>query len=248
MILEICTDSIASVRAAAEGGAGRIELCSALGDGGVTPSAGLMRQARLVKGLKMHVLIRPRGGDFVYDAAETDIMIHDIRMAIDCGADGVVIGALHPDGTIDTEICRRLADAAGDCKNITFHRAFDLCRDPFKAIDDIIGLGCNRILTSGLAQSAEAGIPVLKQLNEYAAGRIIIMPGSGIAPANAATIMKKTGCDELHGSLRETVAGSMLYRRHGIAMGTPGADEFSRSITSPELVKATLKAMKSTVK
>lgn len=243
MILEICADSIASVRAAAAGGAGRVELCSALGDGGVTPSVGLMRAARRVEGLKMHVLIRPRGGDFVYDADETECMIADIKAALECGADGVVIGALKPDGSIDTATCRRLVEAARGCGNITFHRAFDLCRDPFEALEQIIALGCNRVLTSGLAPSAEAGIDMLRRLNAMAAGRLTILPGGGVSPANAARIIRETGCRELHGSLRSTVAGPMQYRRPGVAMGNPGADEYSRSITSARLVKETIQAM-----
>lgn len=243
MILEICTDSIASVKAAADGGAGRIELCSALGDGGVTPSTGLMKQARAVDGLKMHVLIRPRVGDFVYDENEIQCMITDIKTAIDCGADGVVIGALRPDGTIDSDTVGRLVKAAGDCRNVTFHRAFDLCRDPFEALEQIIELGCNRVLTSGQAPSAEAGIPLLRQLNERAAGRITILPGGGVSPSNASRIISETGCTELHGSLRATMPSPMIYHRPGVAMGTPGADEYSLSITSAQLVRETIQAM-----
>lgn len=243
MILEICCDSIDSVRAAAEGGARRVELCSALGEGGVTPSAGLMRQARLVPGINMHVLIRPRGGDFVYDKAEVDCMVDDVRVAVDTGADGVVIGALLPDGSIDTDVCRRLIEAAGCCRNITFHRAFDLCRDPFKSLEDIIALGCNRLLTSGQARSAEAGMPLLRRLNDQAAGRIVILPGGGVSPANAAAILRGTGCRELHGSLRENLASAMTYRRDDVAMGAPGTDEYSRPVTSPRLIKETIQAM-----
>lgn len=243
MILEVCCDSIDSVHAAAEGGAQRVELCSALGEGGVTPSVGLMRQARLVPGLKMHVLIRPRGGDFVYDDAEADCMADDIKAAVDYGADGIVIGALMRDGGIDVVTCRRLIEAAGGCRNITFHRAFDLCRDPFAALDEIMAIGCNRLLTSGMARSAEEGIPLLNRLNEAAAGRIVIMPGGGVSPANVATILRGTGCREIHGSLREAVPSRMLYRRDGVSMGTPGADEYSRLITSPRLIKETIQAM-----
>ncbi len=245
MILEICCDSIAGVQAAAEGGAARVELCSALGEGGVTPSLGLMRQARLIPGLRMHVLIRPRGGDFVYDESECECMVSDVKAAVGCGADGVVIGALSPDGRVDTVTCRRLVEAADGCCDITFHRAFDLSRDPFEALEDIIRLGCTRVLTSGMARSAEVGIPILRQLHDHAAGRIIILPGGGVTPANAAVIMRQTGCRELHGSLREAVASTMSYRRDGVTMGAPDSDEYSRLVTSPRLVKETIQAMRS---
>lgn len=243
MILEICTDSIDSVLAAVAGGAGRFELCSALGEGGVTPSIGLMRQARRVEGVKMHVLIRPRGGDFVYTPSEVDAMVCDIHAAMDCGADGIVIGALLPDGRIDLTTCRRLIEAAGDCRNITFHRAFDLCRDPFGALEDIIELGCNRLLTSGQAPTAEQGVKMLRELNRRAVGRITVMPGGGVSPANAGMILLSTGCTELHGSLRAPVSSSMTYRRDNVAMGTPGADEYSRMVTSRQLVAETIRNM-----
>lgn len=244
MILEICAGSLESVRAAAAGGASRVELCAALGEGGVTPSAGMIRQARKVPGLTLHVLIRPRGGDFVYDGSEVACMADDIATAIDCGADGVVIGALTPDGRIDMDTCRRLVEAVGDRKvNITFHRAFDLCRDPFEALEDVIALGCNRILTSGLAPTAELGMPLLKDLQTAAGDRLIILPGGGVSPENAARILSHTGCTELHGSVRSTVASSMTYRRTGVAMGAPGSDEYSRKETSPELVRKLITAM-----
>lgn len=149
-ILEVCVGSVASAIAARDGGAVRVELCSALEVGGVTPSMGLMREVRAIEGLKLHILIRPRGGDFLYDDAEVACMEQDIIAARECGADGVVIGALTADGDIDVSVCRRLVEAAGNM-SITFHRAFDMCREPMQALDDIIALGCNRLLTSGRA-------------------------------------------------------------------------------------------------
>ncbi len=241
MILEVCCDSIDSVRAAAAGGASRVELCSALGEGGVTPSAGLIAEARKIGGIALHVLIRPRGGDFLYDRAEVDCMVMDIDNAVRAGADGVVIGALSPDGNIDIGTCRRLVGAAGSaCRNITFHRAFDLCRDPFRAIDEIVSLGCNRILTSGMAGNAMAGAECLKRLVEYADGRLSIMPGGGVGPHNARAILDATGCVEIHGSLRSAVDSAMGYRRPGVAMGVPGADEYSRMVASTQLVAETV--------
>ena len=139
-LLEVCAADPASVKAATEGGAARVELCSALGEGGVTPSAGLIRQALKVPGIKVHVLIRPRGGDFSYDEDEIQTMCADIRTAREAGVHGVVIGALTPEGDIDMDACRRMMSEAGDL-NVTFHRAFDLCRDPEKAVEEIIALG-----------------------------------------------------------------------------------------------------------
>lgn len=245
MILEVCTDSIDSVRASSEGGASRVELCSALGEGGVTPSLGLIKAARRVNGLILHVLIRPRGGDFIYDEAETDCMIDDIKNAVNAGADGIVIGALKPDGSIDTDTCNRIVEACGHNVNITFHRAFDLCRDPFECLETIIRLGFNRILTSGLSTDAWTGRDLLRDLNKKANGRIIILPGGGISPANAAGILKHTGCTELHGSLRSKRPSQMKFYRQEVSMGTPGTDEYTRFVTDPMLVKNTLNAMNS---
>ena len=152
-ILEVCCGDIQSIYAAKTGGAHRIELCSALSEGGVTPSAGLIREAVSSGIPAVHILIRPRGGDFLYSEDEIRLMETDIRCAVSSGVDGVVIGALTSDGDIDMTTCRRLIETAGDC-SVTFHRAFDLCRNPQKALEDIISLGCDRILTSGLARSA----------------------------------------------------------------------------------------------
>ena len=144
-ILEVCVGSVASAKAAREGGAARVELCSALEVGGVTPSLGLIHKVRAIEGLKLHVLIRPRGGDFLYDEAEVACMEQDIITARKSGADGVVIGALTLEGDIDVSVCRRLVEAAGGM-SITFHRAFDMCRNPMQALEDVIKLGCHRIL------------------------------------------------------------------------------------------------------
>lgn len=208
-ILEVCAGDLASAQTAAQGGAQRIELCSALDLDGLTPSAETIEGARRIEGLKLHVLIRPREGDFVYDEAETDSMLRDIRLAHQLGADGVVIGALTPDGDIDRSLCRRLVEAAQGMQ-VTFHRAFDHTRDPYQALEDIIALGCTRLLTSGHAPTAEAGIPLLRQLVLQANGRIIIMPGAGVSPANARHILDATGATEIHGSLRSLYDGHLL--------------------------------------
>ena len=178
-LLEVCAGDIESVYAASRGEAQRVELCSALADGGITPSTGFIRQAVRVPGMKVHVLIRPRGGDFLYTPEEVASMTDDIVAAREAGAHGVVIGALTPDGDIDMDACRQMMEAAAGM-NVTFHRAFDLCRDPFEALDHIIALGCNRLLTSGQAASALEGAPMLRQLVDRAAGRLVVLAGGGV--------------------------------------------------------------------
>ena len=198
--LEVCCADLQSVKAAIEGGAHRIELCRSLEVDGLTPSKEMM-EAAISLGIPVQVLIRPREGDFVYYEEEVQSMIRDIRLAKQLGANGVVIGALRQDGTIDEETIRRLVNEAKGL-SITFHRAFDVCSQPLEALEKIISLGCNRLLTSGQASSAEQGIPLLKQLVEQSAGRIIIMPGAGVNKDNARRILSETGAHEIHGSLR----------------------------------------------
>ncbi|MCM1483211.1 MAG: copper homeostasis protein CutC [Muribaculaceae bacterium] len=242
-VLEVCAADPSSVRAAAAGGAARVELCSALGEGGVTPSAGLIESALAVPGIKVHVLIRPRGGDFIYDEDEVSTMCADIRHARQAGVHGVVIGVLTPDGDIDVAACKRMMAEAGEDMNVTFHRAFDLCRDPQKALEDIIALGCNRLLTSGQQASALKGAGMLRSLNEQAAGRLTILAGAGVNAGNAADIMTHSGVHELHASARHTIGSPMKFRREGVNMGTPGADEYARSTTSAQIVADIVNAM-----
>ena len=199
--LEVCCADLQSVKAAIEGGARRIELCRALEVDGLTPSKEMMESA-ISLGIPVQVLIRPREGDFVYNEEEVQSMLRDIRLAKQLGANGVVIGALRQDGTIDEETIRRLMDEAKGL-SITFHRAFDVCSQPLEALEKIISLGCNRLLTSGQAAPAEQGIPLLKQLVKQSAGRIIIMPGAGVNEKNARNILSATGAHEIHGSLRK---------------------------------------------
>ena len=201
MKLEVCCADLQSVRAAVKGGAHRVELCQALEVDGLTPSEAMMESA-INMGIPVQVLIRPREGNFVYDKDEVQGMLKDIRLARRLGANGVVIGALKSDGSIDEETVRRLVDEAEDL-SITFHRAFDVCAKPLEALEQIISLGCHRLLTSGQAPTAEQGIPMLKKLVEQAAGRIIIMPGSGVNLQNTHRILSETGAHEIHGSLRK---------------------------------------------
>lgn len=235
-ILEVCAGDIDSVIAAAAGGASRVELCSALGEGGVTPSIGFIRSALKVPGIRVHVLIRPRGGDFLYTPEEVDCMVDDIVAAREAGVQGVVIGALTPDGDIDIPACKKMMDAATGI-SVTFHRAFDLCRDPFKALEDIISLGCDRILTSGQAQTALEGKDNLAGLVKRANGRIIILAGAGVSQSNAAEIINSSGTNEVHASAREAIESGMRFRHSGVSMGTPGSDEYSRKTTSADIVK-----------
>ncbi|MBR3857400.1 MAG: copper homeostasis protein CutC [Bacteroidaceae bacterium] len=198
--LEVCCGDMQSVLAAKEGGADRIELCQALEVDGLTPSAEMMAEA-IGLGIPVQVLIRPREGDFVYDEAEVETMLKEIRLAKRLGANGVVIGALKSDGSIDEETIRRLVSEATGL-SITFHRAFDVCSQPTEALEQIVSLGCHRLLTSGQAPSAEQGIPLIKRLVEQSGGRLIIMPGAGVNQENARRILSETGAHEIHGSLR----------------------------------------------
>ena len=201
LILEVCCGDLLSVQAAVEGGAHRIELCQALELDGLTPSEAMMESA-IAMGVPVQVLIRPREGNFVYSKDEVLCMLHDIRRARRLGANGVVIGALKPDGSIDEDVVRCLVEEA-EGLSITFHRAFDVCAHPEEALEQIISLGCHRLLTSGQASTAEQGIPLLRELVKQSAGRIIIMPGAGVNPLNACRILSETGAKEIHGSLRK---------------------------------------------
>ena len=198
-LFEVCTGNLASVIAAVEGGAERIELCSALSLDGLTPSIGLLKYVRQTFPLlKIHVLIRSCEGGFVYSKDDLDTMLLDIHEASSY-ADGIVCGALTQEGDIDTEALRLMVEAS-EGKPFTFHRAFDKCRNPQEALELIIDAGCKRILTSGQQPTAEQGIPLLHELNKQANGRIIIMPGGGVNEKNARLILDQTGCIEIHGS------------------------------------------------
>ena len=238
--IEICCGDLAGVLAAKEGGAERIELCAALSEGGVTPSYGLIKAA-VDSGIKMvNVLIRPRGGDFLYSNKEISLMEEDITMAIESGASGIVIGALTIDGDIDTELMKRFIRMSREINpdiEFTFHRAFDMVKDPFKSLEKIISLEFNTILTSGLAPNAVKGIPMLRSLNEKSKDRIKIMAGSGINPENAVEIIESTGIKAIHSSAREKLKSKMNFMRNNISMGSLGSDEYSISSTSPEIVK-----------
>ncbi|GGK78782.1 copper homeostasis protein CutC [Rufibacter glacialis] len=210
--LEICIDSVASAVAAEQGGAQRVELCDYLAGGGTTPSAGMISLVRDSIRLPLHVLIRPRRGDFLYSAAEMEIMKRDIQVCRDLGADGVVIGLLTKEGAIDLAGTEELIQCAGPL-SVTFHRAFDLTRDPLAALNDLLTLKVDRLLTSGQEATALRGVPLLRELQRRAAGKLTIMPGSGVNPANVREIMTSTGVKEIHASVRRVVEGEMVFRK-----------------------------------
>lgn len=240
-LFEICANSVESCIAAQAGGANRVELCAGIPEGGTTPSYGDIIIAReVLNTTKLHVIIRPRGGDFLYSPLEQRIMLKDIDNARRLGADGVVFGCLTAEGDIDITLMEQLMEAAGDM-SVTFHRAFDVCRNPQKALEDIIGLGCNRILTSGQQPTAEQGIPLLKELEKQAAGRIILLAGCGVNETNIAHIARETGIHEFHFSARETMRSGMKYHNEAVSMGgTIHIDEYERNVTTAERVKRTI--------
>ena len=195
-----------------------MELCANLLEGGTTPSAGTIKVARRCLSIKFHVIIRPRGGDFLYSESELDVMREDIRVAKDLGADGVVIGCLNADGGIDIERTRELVELARPL-SVTFHRAFDMCRDPAAALEELARLGVDRLLTSGQEASCVEGMDLLAALNRQAAGRIIVLPGGGITARNVRKIVAATGVTEVHMSARSSVESGMTYRNARVFMG-----------------------------
>lgn len=198
-ILEVCTGSLQSVINAVKGGAQRIELCSALSLDGLTPSLGLIKTVRkMFPKLTIHTLIRVREGDFCYNEGEIKVMETDIKEILSY-TDAIVCGALTADGDIDITTTRRLIDAC-EGKPFTFHRAFDVCRNPLKALDELAALNCTRVLTSGQTPTAETGIPALKEYVKHVEGRMTILPGGGVTPLNAKKILAETGATEIHGS------------------------------------------------
>jgi copper homeostasis protein len=240
MLAEICVDSVAGVRAARAAGAARVELCADLLEGGITPSRGMIRAARMVAGIGLHVIIRPRGGDFVVDDDEMAVMAADIDVAKAEGADGVVFGLLTADGVIDTERTRRLIDRARPLA-VTFHRAFDMTVDPHAALETLVELGVERVLTSGQEETVLEGLPLLRTLMSQAGERIIVMPGGGITERNVGRIVAELSPREIHFAAMETLASPMLARRGHVFMGgTLRPPEYDRLTTTAEAVRRVL--------
>lgn len=227
MILEICVDSLDSAITAARGGADRIELCSDLLEGGITPSAGLIQTVRKHLDIEVYVMIRPRGGDFVYTENELQVMEADLREVARLGADGVVLGALSQAGNIDLANTRRLVTAAKPMK-VTFHRAIDMAIDPLQACEDVIATGAHRILTSGGCQKAMEGAPTIAQMAKITAGRIAMMVGSGINASTVKAIAQETGAQEFHASLRKAESSPSHFRNEKLALGTQAGIEYVR--------------------
>jgi len=210
-VLEIASNSVASALAAQAGGADRVELFDNLGEGGTTPSYASIAIARERLRIPLFVLIRPRPGDFHYDALETELMLRDIANCRQLGCDGVVIGALDADGTVDMPLCRELVAAAGPL-GITFHRAFDAARDLPEALEQVVALGCQRVLSSGGQAGAGQGSEMLARLVAQAGSRLSVMAGAGITPDNIAAIASATGCRELHASAKAERVSGMRFR------------------------------------
>lgn len=218
LTIEICVNSAVSAIEAQKGGAHRVELCENLWEGGTTPSAGTIALARKHLTIQLFVIIRPRGGDFLYSDVEFEIMKHDLLTARQLGADGIVTGILTADGKIDKVRMQELKALAAPLP-ITFHRAFDMAADPFQALEDCIELGLDRILTSGQEKSAIEGMELIAGLVQKANGRIRIMPGSGINEKNVKKIIAATGVNEVHFSAMKTVDSEMAFRQSNVFMG-----------------------------
>lgn len=242
--LEVCVDSVESAINAQDAGADRVEFCDNLLEGGTTPSYGAIISARKNLNIKLHVIIRPRGGDFLYTDLEYDTMRRDIEMCGESDVDGIVSGILTPWGNIDIDRTARLFEFAYPMST-TFHRAFDMCSDPVQGLEDVITTGAERLLTSGLGNKAEDSVDQLRQLVNQSAGRIIIMPAGGIDETNVLMIVTATGAREIHLTGRSPVDGGMIFRKQGINMGgVSGISEFSRKIADPFRIRNIIKSLK----
>ncbi len=243
-VLEVCIESISGVVAARDGGADRVELCDNLADGGTTPSLGTIAAALDAGGIDVMVMVRPRGGDFLYSDLEFDVMQRDVASAHDLGARGVVFGLLSGDGAVDRDRTARLVELARPLE-VTFHRAFDMSRDPFEALETLIELGIDRILTSGQKPTAPEGAPLIRRLVETAAGRIAVMPGCGIREHNIRRVLDETRATEAHFSAGSVVPSRMEFRNPSCAMGGGDSSEYEMKLTDVERVRAYVAAANS---
>lgn len=241
--IEVCANSVLSAIAAEKGGADRVELCDNLYEGGTTPSAAMIFQAKQQTSIDLFPIIRPRGGDFFYSEMEMQIMLKDMEIARQMGADGFVIGCLSTDGKVDYEKCARLIDAAKGLP-ITFHRAFDLCDDAFEALDVIKELGVQRILTSGQKNKAMDGVSMITDLVKAAGSDLSIMAGSGVNEENVLDIARQTQARAFHVSLRESHESKMIFRRENVFMGgLKEIPEYANKYTDAERIKALIKLL-----
>jgi copper homeostasis protein len=236
LAVEVCVDSIESAIAAERGGAQRVELCSDLVEGGITPSAGLIATVRKKISIGLYTMVRPRAGDFYYDADEFAVMQRDVLMAKQLGADGVVFGILGIDAEVDITRTRQLVDLGRPMKS-TFHRAFDMSADLQRSLESVIATGADRILTSGAKQTALEGTVMLRNLVEAAAGRVIIMACGGINAENVRVLVEKTGVREIHAGLRTSLSSPMRHRNDNISLGTVDAGEYQRFVVRKDTVE-----------
>ena len=241
VLLEICVDSVDSAVAAQKGGAHRIELCSSLMEGGVSPSAGLMSTVRGKVSIDMHVMIRPRSGDFCYTDDEFESMRQDVLTAKQLEVNGIVFGILSEDGAVDFRRTRDLVELARPLK-VTFHRAFDMSHDLNQSLEQIIRAGVDRVLTSGGEESAERGLAKIADLNWRASGRIIVMAGGGVTERNVRRVVSETGVREVHASVRVPVSSPMRHRNEKISLGSLKGREYQREVVVEERVRRLLAA------
>lgn len=238
MTLEVCSFSLQSCLTAQEAGASRIELCGGLAEGGTTPSAGLIKLVEQQVTIPIYVMIRPRGGDFLYSETELEVMRADIKLAKSLGADGIVLGVLNADGTVDEVNTKELVELANPLP-VTFHRAFDMTRDPSEALEAVIRTGAVRILTSGQRPTAEAGAELLKKLVEQAGKRIEIMAGAGVSATNAYMLVQ-TGVDALHMSGSQRTESLMEHRHPLVSMASNTPGEYERHEADAEKIRRVL--------
>lgn len=242
---EACVDSVESSLNAQQGGADRIELCADLLEGGITPSYAMLKLVMEKLSIPVNVLVRPRGGDFLYTNNEFEVMKKDIEFCKQIGVNGVVIGILNDDGTVDKIRTQELIEAARPM-SVTFHRAFDMTRDPLEALDRLIELGVERLLTSGQEADVYIGIPTLKRMVEHAGNRIVIMPGGGVTETNIKEVVEKTGVKEIHASARERIKSKMKYVNPKTSMSdSKNMEVYDLMITSAERIRAMINEVSS---
>lgn len=245
MLLEVCATSLQSAINAQNGGAGRVELCDNLYEGGTTPSPGTIMLAREKLSIKVHVLIRPRGSDFIYSDQEMEIIGNDIEFCKKAGCDGVVIGFLNPDGTINADRISEMTELARPM-SVTFHRAFDMTRDPFEALDVLLNTGVDRLLTAGQQNKAPLGADLIARLIKKSGNQMIIMPGSGVNEENVTWLHKQTGAIEFHLTGQKPVSSMMKYRKEGIFLGgLSQIPEYEYSVTSVERIRKIVEILNS---
>ncbi len=241
-ILECCVDSVESALAAQKGGANRVELCSALVIGGLSPSVALFKRVKEALDIKIHVLLRPRFGDFCYTDHEHEILKEEVKMFRELGADGIVIGTLKPDGSLNMIQMKELVEVAGDM-SITLHRAFDMCKDPMQTLEDVKELGINTILTSGQKNSCINGTDLLKGLVQNAEGKVDILIGGGVDASVIKELHNKTGATSYHMSGKITLDSEMEYRKEDVSMGVASLSEYEIWQTSADRVMAAKKVL-----